>query len=31
MAKGFLRYVVKAIMSGRGDAGNDLAESNLWC
>ena len=30
MAKGFSLYMVKAIMSGRGDEIIDLARSNLW-
>jgi pyruvate dehydrogenase (quinone) len=30
MAKGFSLYMIKAIMSGRGDEILDLAESNLW-
>ena len=30
MAKGFTLYMVKAIMSGRGDEVIDLARSNLW-
>jgi len=30
MAKGFSLYMVKAIMSGRGDEIIDLAESDLW-
>ena len=30
MAKGFSLYMVKAIMSGRGDEVIDLAKSNLW-
>ena len=30
MAKGFSLYMVKAIMSGRGDEIVDLAKSNLW-
>ena len=30
MAKGFSLYMVKAIMSGRGDEVIDLARSNLW-
>ena len=30
MAKGFTLYMVKAVMSGRGDAVIDLARSNLW-
>jgi len=30
MAKGFSLYMLKAIMSGRGDEIIDLAESNLW-
>ena len=30
MAKGFTLYMVKAILSGRGDEVVDLAKSNLW-
>ena len=30
MAKGFSLYMVKAIMSGRGDEIVDLAKTNLW-
>jgi pyruvate dehydrogenase (quinone) len=30
MAKGFSLYMVKAIMSGKGDEVIDLARSNLW-
>ena len=30
MAKGFTLYMVKAVMSGRGDEVLDLARSNLW-
>jgi pyruvate dehydrogenase (quinone) len=30
MAKGFTLYMVKAVMSGRGDEVVDLARSNLW-
>jgi hypothetical protein len=30
MAKGFSLYMVKAIMSGRGDEIIDLAKTNLW-
>ena len=30
MAKGFSLYMVKAILSGRGDEVIDLAKSNLW-
>jgi pyruvate dehydrogenase (quinone) len=30
MAKGFTLYMVKAVMSGRGDELVDLARSNLW-
>ncbi|HET9148761.1 MAG TPA: ubiquinone-dependent pyruvate dehydrogenase [Acetobacteraceae bacterium] len=30
MAKGFMVYMVKAVMSGRGDEIIDLARSNLW-
>jgi pyruvate dehydrogenase (quinone) len=30
MAKGFTLYMVKAIMSGRGDEIIDLAKTNLW-
>jgi pyruvate dehydrogenase (quinone) len=30
MAKGFTLYMVKAIMSGRGDEVIDLARTNLW-
>jgi pyruvate dehydrogenase (quinone) len=30
MAKGFTLYMVKAVMSGRGDEVIDLAKSNLW-
>jgi pyruvate dehydrogenase (quinone) len=30
MAKGFTLYMVKAVMSGRGDEIIDLARSNLW-
>jgi len=28
--KGFTLYMVKAVMSGRGDELIDLARSNLW-
>jgi pyruvate dehydrogenase (quinone) len=30
MAKGFTLYMVKAVMSGRGDEIVDLAQGNLW-
>ena len=30
MAKGITLYMVKAMMSGRGDEVVDLAETNLW-
>jgi pyruvate dehydrogenase (quinone) len=30
MAKGFTLYMVKAVISGRGDEVIDLAKSNLW-
>jgi pyruvate dehydrogenase (quinone) len=30
MAKGFSLYMVKAVMSGRGDELVDLARTNLW-
>ena len=30
MAKGFTLYMVKAVMSGRGDEVLDLGLSNLW-
>ncbi|OSI76537.1 ubiquinone-dependent pyruvate dehydrogenase [Bradyrhizobium canariense] len=30
MAKGFTLYMIKAVMSGRGDEVVDLARSNLW-
>ena len=30
MAKGFTLYMVKAVMSGRGDEVLDLAVTNLW-
>ena len=30
MAKGFALYMVKALMSGRGDELIDLARTNLW-
>ena len=30
MAKGFTLYMVKAVMSGRGDELVDLAKTNLW-
>jgi pyruvate dehydrogenase (quinone) len=30
MAKGFTLYMVRAVMSGRGDEVIDLAKSNLW-
>jgi pyruvate dehydrogenase (quinone) len=30
MAKGFTLYMVKAVMSGRGDELIDLAQTNLW-
>ena len=30
MAKGFTLYMVKAVISGRGDEVVDLAKSNLW-
>ena len=30
MAKGFTLYMVKAVMSGRGDEMIDLAKTNLW-
>jgi pyruvate dehydrogenase (quinone) len=31
MAKGFTLHMVKAVMSGGGDALIDLARTNLWC
>jgi pyruvate dehydrogenase (quinone) len=31
MAKGFTLYMIKAVMSGRGDEVLDLARTNLWC
>jgi pyruvate dehydrogenase (quinone) len=30
MAKGFTLYMVKAVISGRGDELIDLARTNLW-
>jgi len=30
MAKGLTLYMVKAVMSGRGDELIDLARTNLW-
>ena len=30
MAKGFTLYMVKAVMSGRGDELIDLVRTNLW-
>jgi pyruvate dehydrogenase (quinone) len=30
MARGFSLYMVKAVMSGRGDELIDLARTNLW-
>jgi pyruvate dehydrogenase (quinone) len=30
MAKGFTLYMVKALISGRGDEIIDLARTNLW-
>jgi pyruvate dehydrogenase (quinone) len=30
MAKGFTHYMVRAVMSGRGDELIDLARTNLW-
>jgi pyruvate dehydrogenase (quinone) len=30
MAKGFTLYMVKAVMSGRGDELLELARTNLW-
>jgi pyruvate dehydrogenase (quinone) len=30
VAKGFTLYMVKALISGRGDEVIDLARSNLW-
>jgi hypothetical protein len=30
MAKGFSLFMVKAVMSGRGDELIDLARTNLW-
>jgi pyruvate dehydrogenase (quinone) len=30
MAKGFTLYMMKAVMSGRGDEIVDLAKTNLW-
>jgi pyruvate dehydrogenase (quinone) len=30
MAKGFTLFMVKAVLSGRGDEVVDLARSNLW-
>jgi len=30
MAKGFTLYMMKAVMSGRGDEIIDLAKTNLW-
>jgi pyruvate dehydrogenase (quinone) len=29
-AKGFTLYMLKAVLSGRGDEVLDLAKSNLW-
>ena len=29
-AKGFTLYMLKAVMSGRGDEVLDLAKTNLW-
>ena len=30
MTKGFTLYMIKAVMSGRGDEVIDLAKTNLW-
>jgi len=30
MAKGFTLYMVRAVMSGRGDELIDLTRTNLW-
>ena len=30
MPKGFTLYMIKAVMSGRGDEFIDLAKTNLW-
>ena len=30
MAKGFTLFMVKAVLSGRGDELIDLAKTNLW-
>ena len=30
MAKGFTLYMIRAVMSGRGDELVDLAKTNLW-
>jgi pyruvate dehydrogenase (quinone) len=30
MAKGFSLFMVKAVLSGRGDEVVDLAKTNLW-
>jgi pyruvate dehydrogenase (quinone) len=30
MAKGFTLFIMKAVMSGRGDQLLDLARTNLW-
>jgi pyruvate dehydrogenase (quinone) len=30
MAKGFSLFMLKAVMSGRGDEIVDLAKTNLW-
>jgi pyruvate dehydrogenase (quinone) len=30
MAKGFTLFMVKAVLSGRGDEVVDLAKTNLW-
>jgi pyruvate dehydrogenase (quinone) len=30
MAKGFTLYMVKAVLSGRGDDLIDLAKANIW-
>ena len=30
MAKGFMLFMLKAVISGRGDELLDLAETNLW-
>ena len=30
MTKGFTLYMMKAVLSGRGDDLIDLAEANLW-